>query len=118
MKLLKDRLEETNVWETKEQTKVVLDNCTKEGLLLYAKSISLVDYHRLPQRPIFRNQQKINRPIISKLSTVFDKQEVMKAAKNLKNYRPYISDFDSSGSSEKYALPIIYPYLLIYRRKH
>ena len=99
--LLIHGLYETNAWETKEQTKLILEKFFKEGFLLNPKSISLFDNHKLSQRPIFRNQQKINRPIIIKLSTVFDKQEIMKASKNPKNYRPHCSDFDSSRSSAK-----------------
>ena len=51
----------------KEQIKKILEQFIEEGLLLIPKSISLVDYQRLPQRTIFRNQQKINRLIIIKL---------------------------------------------------
>ena len=44
MNLLRHRLKETNVKETKKQTTVILGKFIKEGLLLNPKSISLVDY--------------------------------------------------------------------------
>ena len=41
MNLLMHELRETNAWETKKQTSVILENFIKEGLLLNPKLISL-----------------------------------------------------------------------------
>lgn len=86
--------ESVGPWELKEKTKEILSNFMRDGLRIDPESISLIDYHRLPQRPIFRANKKVTRPIIIKVATVFDKQRILKSAKNLKQY-----NFDKSTSS-------------------
>ena len=57
-----------------------------DRLGLDPKSISLVDIHRLPQRPIVKQGSNITRPIVIKLATAMDKHTVMSNLKNLKAY--------------------------------
>ena len=48
--------------------------------------INLVDYHRLPQRPVFNGKTRQNRPIIKKLTNATDKGRIFAGLKNLKAY--------------------------------
>ena len=57
-----------------------------DGLKLDPASINISDTHRLPQHPIYKNGKKITRPVIIKLPSVFEKQSIFKAVKNLKNF--------------------------------
>ena len=45
----------SNAWETNEETLNVVNKFMAEGLCLDASSIKIIDIHRLPQRPIFKN---------------------------------------------------------------
>ena len=85
LNLLIHGLEETKeAWETKSQTKTTLTKFFSEGLHLDLNSISLVDCHRLPQRPVFKEGQKITGPIIIKQTNAFDKSVIFNSASNLK----------------------------------
>ena len=42
--------------------------------------------HCLPQHPTYKNGKKITRPVITKLSSNFEKQSISKAVKKLKNH--------------------------------
>ena len=70
-----------------------------DGLKLDPASINISDIHRLPQHSIYKNGKKITRPIIVKPSSVFDKQSIFKAVKNLKNFnqnfysKDYITEY-------------------------
>jgi len=83
MNLLIHGLEELGAWETKEKTRKILDNYFENALHLIPGEISPVDYHRLQQRPIYRNREKVTRPIIIKMPTILEKQTILKSAKNL-----------------------------------
>ena len=77
----------TNPWETREETRTKLNNFLMDGLRMdNYESLLLVDFHRLPQRPVYKDGIKINRPIIYKLSNIQDKQSVLRATKHLKVY--------------------------------
>ena len=76
--------ESKEAWETTTQTKTVLTKSFTEGLEIDLNSLSLVDCYRLPQRPIFKQGQKVTRPIILKLANAFDKRLILKAAVNQK----------------------------------
>ena len=76
----------SSAWETKTQTLNVFNKFMTDGLGLYPKSISLVDIHCLPQRPIVKQRSNITRPIVIKLATAMDKHIVMSNLKNLKAY--------------------------------
>ena len=87
MNLLIHGLDESSeAWESKSQTRDTLSKFFSDGLQLDFNHISLVDYHRLPQRPIFKREKKITRPLIIKFANVFDKQALLHSAKNLKSY--------------------------------
>ena len=72
--------------KTKTQTLDIFNKFMTGGLGLDPKSISVVDIHRLPQRPIVKQGSNITRPIIIKLTTAFDKRTVMSNLKNLNAY--------------------------------
>ena len=100
--LIHDLDETKEAWETKTQTKSMLAKFFQEGLDLDLNSISLVDYHRLPQCPIFKQGQKITRPIIIKLTNAFDKSVIFNSASNLKKYNQQLSVLSgTNGRSRK-----------------
>ena len=87
LNLLIHGIEESDAWETLEKTKKLIHNFMKDGLLIDDPStISLADYHRLPQQPISRNNHKVHRPIIIKLANSTDKKLIFTKLKNLKKY--------------------------------
>jgi len=57
-----------------------------EGLKLDPESIKLVDIHCLPQHPIVRDNQRIIRSIIIKVTNALDKQLIMSKVGDLKDY--------------------------------
>ena len=50
------------------------------------EKISMADYHRLPQRPIFNARKRICRPVIKKFTNAADTHTVFSHVKNLKRY--------------------------------
>ena len=80
---------------TKTQTLHIFNKFMTDGLGLDPKSFSLVDIHRLPQRPIVKQGSNITRPIIIKLATAIDKHTVMSNLKNLKAYSKKQVNFDN-----------------------
>ena len=57
-------------WETPEETFTKIHIFLKDGLQISdPPSLAVVYYHRLPQRPLFRNETKVTRPIILKVTT-------------------------------------------------
>ena len=103
LNLLIHGLDETKeAWETKTQIKSTLAKFFQEGLDLDLNSISLVDCHRLPQRPIIKQRQKITRPIMIKPTNAFDKSEIFNSASNLKKYNQQLSGSSATnGRSRK-----------------
>ena len=95
----------STVWETKTQTLDIFNKFVTDGLGLDPKSISLVDIHRLPQRPVVKQGRNITRPIIIKLATAMDKHIVMSNLKNLKAYNLKKQNFNNdhfhAGSSHR-----------------
>ena len=48
-------------WKTLEKTKKLIHDFIKDGFLIDDPlTISLVDCHRLPQQPIFKNNHKVH----------------------------------------------------------
>ena len=87
LNLLIHGIEESDAWETLEKTKNLIHNFIKDCLLIDDPStISLADYHRLPQQPISRNNHKVHQPIIIKLANLTDKKLIFTKLKNLKKY--------------------------------
>ena len=70
-----------------EDTLTKIDMFLKDDLRISdPSSLALVDYNRFPQRPLFRNETKVIRPIILKLTTMQDKRQIYAKLKNLKTY--------------------------------
>ena len=92
-----------NAWETREQTEQWFRTFVTEGLKIDdPNSINIVDIHRLPQFPIYdKLRRKINRPIIVKLASVFDKQKFSQNLKNLKT-------FNAKRRTERASTPYVY----------
>ena len=112
--------ESKEAWESTAQTKTVLTKFFTEGLEIDLNSLSLVDCHRLPQRPIFKEVQKVTRPIILKLANAFDKRLIFKAASKLKNYN--MQDSGHSLSSNEKTSKSVYitehlPHVLYQQKK-
>ena len=84
--LIHGQTESTNPWEKREEIVEKYENFVSDGLKLDPASINVANIHRLPRHPIYKNGKKITRPVIIKLSSVFDKQSIFKAVKNLKNF--------------------------------
>ena len=88
LNLLLHDIEESiqEVWETKQSTLEKFDQFLKNGLKICRSQIKVIDIHQLPQRPLFKQGHQACRPIIVKLSSVFDKQLILSSCKNLKAY--------------------------------
>ena len=92
--------ESGGAWESRDETHEILSNFLKDGLKIDPQTINFIDYHRLPQRPIFNGNGKKARPIIIKAASVFDKCTFLKSAKNLKQFK-----FSQAGASESVCSP-------------
>ena len=79
-------LEETEGNETKNQTKAICDKFLAKVLGLAPDDNNIVDLHRLPQHPIRREGKKMNRPIIFKVLTTFDKELIHQNIAKLKKF--------------------------------
>ena len=78
-------IKESDAWETLEKTKKLIHTFIKDGLLIDDQlTISLADYHHLPQQPIFRNNHKAHRPITSKLTNSTDRKLIFTKLKTSK----------------------------------
>ena len=86
MNLLIHDLNEKSDWETKGETKVVFEDFLKAGLDIDPSSVSLIDIHRLPQRPVVKNGKRIVRLIIIKVATMLDKARITGSLRKLKAY--------------------------------
>ena len=106
--------------ETITQKKTVLAKFFTEGLGIDLNSIPLVDCHRLPQRPILKQGQKVTRPIILKLANAFDKRLILKAASKLKKYNMQESGHSLSSNkktSKSVSITEHLPHLLYQQKK-
>ena len=78
---------DTSVWEKRETTLQLVQDFMKRGLQIKDPSaIVLADYHRFPQHPALKNDIKVNRPIIIKLTNSNDKRLIFGNLKNLKQF--------------------------------
>ena len=76
-----------SAWKKREMTENIFRKFLAEGLKIdHPNDYSIVDLHRLPQYPLFKNNVKLNRPIIFKLSNNYGKQLIMSRLKLLKDY--------------------------------
>ena len=79
--------ESDSAWETLKKTKKIIHDFMKDDLLIdNPLTISLADYHCLPQQPILKNNHKAHRPIIIKLTNSIDNKLIFTKLKNLKKY--------------------------------
>ena len=78
--------DQDNAWEAKDITTKLFNHFLQQALKFDPTSISVVDIHRLPQHPVYKNRIKVNRPIIIKFQNVMDKEKVTKSLTNLKHY--------------------------------
>ena len=77
----------SSAWESRQETLKTIHKFMREGLCIENPSrFVFADYHRLPQRPVYKNRQKVDRPVIIKLTSAADKQEIFARLKNLKPY--------------------------------
>ena len=59
----------------------------RDGLKIdHPTSITVVDAHRLPQRPTYRHGKRICRLLIVKLAIILDKNKIFGHVKNLKSF--------------------------------
>ena len=56
------------------------------ALKIDSKNIKVVDIHRFPQIPLMKKDKKVNRPIIAKLDSAFEKLMIFNHLKRLKSY--------------------------------
>ena len=82
---------EMNEFESRNETYALFTKFLQEALGLGPDSIQLADIHRLPQHTIFKNGKRTTRPIIIKLSSVFNKNIILKSLKKLKSYNLKLS---------------------------
>ena len=67
----------SSAWETCQETLKTIHKFMREGLCIENPSrFVFADYHRLPQRPAYKNRQKVDQPVIIKLTSAADKQEI------------------------------------------
>ena len=77
----------SSVWETRENQSNSASTFFHNALSIKnSENIKFADIHRMPQHPVQKNGKKIQRPIIIKLTNLFDKQLIYKSLKNLKLY--------------------------------
>ena len=77
----------SSAWESRHETLKTIHKFMREGLCIENPSrFVFADYHRLPQRPVYKNRQKVDRPVIIKLTSAADKQEIFARLKNLIPY--------------------------------
>ena len=73
-----------SAWETRQETLKIIHQFMRKGLNIENPSrFVFADYHRLPQRPLHKNWQKVDRPVIIKLTSAADKHEIFAHLKNL-----------------------------------
>ena len=82
LNLLIHGLDESEIWEKKETTLLIFKNFLQEGLNLNLQDTNIIDLHRIPHRPISKQGKRLIRPIINKLSNVFEKQKSLFACKS------------------------------------
>ena len=76
-----------NVWKTRATTLNYFQEFLYKGLNISdPEKLQLVDIQRLPQRPIYKEHTRINRPIIIKLHRVNDKHWLFNRLKYLLEY--------------------------------
>ena len=94
------------MWESPVQTLGAIQNFIKDGQLISDPlTMPLADYHRSPQRPVFRDGKKVTRPIIIKLTNAPNKMRIFGSLKNLKDYNERRRTQNHSAVYVTYHLP-------------
>ena len=71
---------DSSVWETREKTgKIVREFFHIALSIKNGENIKFADIHRMPQHLVPKNGKKIQKPIIIKLTNLFDKQLIHKS---------------------------------------
>ena len=79
--------QDSSVWETRKKTEKTVREFFHNALnIKNSDNIKFADIHRMFKQPVLKNGKKIQRPIIIKLTNLFDKQLIYKSLKNLKLY--------------------------------
>ena len=87
----------SHLWETRDETLKIFNSFLVNGLkIIDPSSIHVIDIHRLPQHPVYKNGTKHTRPILVKLNSVFDKRAIFSSIKNLQTYNTTLSCQDDS----------------------
>ena len=87
-----------NVWEKRDKTIEKFEQFLQNGLKITdPNDVEYVDIHRLPQHPVKRNAKTVHRPIVVKILTMSDKNEIFKNAKNLKDYNNQLKEDNSNN---------------------
>ena len=73
---------DSSVWETRERTEKIVREFFHNVLSIKnSENIKFADIHCMSQHPVLKNGKKIQRPIIIKLTNLFDKQLIYKSLK-------------------------------------
>ena len=91
--------EDNKAWETKEQSKAIIDDFSLDVLQIDPAEIHLVDVHRLPRHPISFRGKLVTGPIIIKLPNVFEKKKIMDSLPKLKAYNQKRGELATSNLS-------------------
>ena len=76
-----------SAWETPDETLQIVHNFMNEGLKIEQPTdVAIVDCHRLPQHPIYRNRTKVERSIIIKVANSPAKRQIYGSLKYLKAF--------------------------------
>ena len=75
-----------NVWETRKESEKILKSFLVNQLKIeHGNDIDFSDVHRLPQHPLYKNGNRITRPIIVKLTNMWDKKTIYRSLRALKS---------------------------------
>ena len=73
--------------ETTQETLKIIHQFTREGLNIEnPPRFVFADYPTLPHRPLYKNRQKVDRPVIIKLTSAAEKCEIFAHLKNQKSH--------------------------------
>ena len=75
-----------NVWETRKQSKKILKSLLVNQLKIeHGNDFEFSDVHRLPQHRFYKNGNRITRPIIVKLTNMWDKKTIYRSSRTFKS---------------------------------
>ena len=75
-----------NVWETRKESEKILKSLLVNQLKIeHGNDIDFSDVHRLPQHSLYKNGNRITRPIIVKLTNMWNKKAIYRSLSALKS---------------------------------